>query len=317
MSEAPTGEPAAAPSIASCRLALVGAGLLWSVGGLFIKLLTSHPSWQVSALAITFYRSLFAALTLLPLVRGRRFPAARDTAVAVVLYLLLLGLYVASAQGTSAANAILLQYTAPLYALVLGCRFMGEPFQREDAIAIAVAVLGVGVLLVGNFTPGQEIPLAMGAASGLMFGLFLLALRKTRGCDPVAVTVANNAGVALCAGVILAVVSPRELAVPLRIAGGEHHLLAPLGLLAAMGAVQIGAPYVLLSMGLRRVPAAEAGLIALVEPLLTPLWVVLVVGERPTAATLLGGAVLLSALAVRYGLLRPRLTARITGSGGR
>lgn len=76
-----------------------------------------------------------------------------------------------------------------------------------------------------------------------------------------------------------------------------------------MGAVQIAAPYVLLSYGLRRVSGAEAGLIALVEPLLNPVWVVLLIGEQPTGSTLVGGALILAGLALRYTVFRGRAAA--------
>lgn len=297
------------------RLALVAAGVLWSMGGLFIKALTVNPDWQSSAVGITFHRSLFAALCLLPLLRGRAFPRLRDTGVAVVTYALLLGLYVSATQGTSAANAIFLQYTAPLYALVLGPKLFGEPFERSDVPALGLAMVGIGVLFFGNFNNGggaERLPLIMGAASGLMFGLFLLWLRRIREADPVAITAVNNGGVALLAALVLLVVRPEELTLVPRALLGETKLMVPALILALMGCLQIAAPYVLFSYGLRRVPSVEASLLALVEPLLNPVWVALFIHERPTGATLAGGGLILAALAARYTLFAP---ARKPGAG--
>lgn len=282
-----------------CRLALLAAGVLWSLGGVFIK------SLPVGALGITLYRSLFAALCLLPLLRGRKLPRLRDTAVAVLLYTLLLGLYVSSTQGTSAANAIFLQYTAPVYALLLGPRFFGDRLRREDAWAISVAMVGMGVLFVGNFRGGEQLPLLMGAGSGLMFGLFMLWLRRMRGEDPFCVTATNNFGVALVALLLAALFAPADLAlVPKALAGAPEW--RTLALLALMGGVQIAAPYVLFSYGLRRVTAAEAGLLALVEPLLNPVWVALGVREVPSWPTLVGGGLIVLALGARYTIFRER-----------
>jgi len=295
--------------LARYRLALLVAGILWSTGGFFIKWLSANPAWHASPLAITCYRALFAALALAPLLRGRKAPRLRDSLVAIVIYFLLLVLYVASNQGTSAANAIILQYTAPLWALALGPRFFGEPFQREDAVALSIAFAGMTVIFAGNFRDGQELALVMGAGSGLLFGLFLLWLRRLAHADPVAVTVVNNTGVALLAAVVLAFQHPAELLVLPRALSGEPALLAAVGVLALMGAVQIAAPYVLLSYGLRRVSGAEAGLIALVEPLLNPVWVVLLIGEQPTGSTLVGGALILAGLALRYTVFRGRAAA--------
>src|SRR5207247_2587855 len=138
-----------------------------------------------------------AALCLLPAVRGRKPARPADSLVAILLYTGLLALYVAATQGTSAANAIFLQYTAPLYAVALGPWLFHEPFRRADVWPLAVAMGGIGVLFFGNWTSAQQVPLLMGAGSGLMFGLFLLWLRRMRTADPVTVTALNNAGVAL------------------------------------------------------------------------------------------------------------------------
>lgn len=294
------------------RLALVAAGVLWSLGGLFIKTLTVNPAWQSSALGITYHRSLFAALCLIPLALARRprdsaqsfWPKPLDAAVAILFYVLLLGLYVAATQGTSAANAIFLQYTAPLYAAALSPWLLGERFLRADGIAIAAAMGGIAILFFGSFRGGEEGPLLMGLGSGLMFGLFLLWLRRIRHADPVAITTTNNVGVALLAGLALAVVRPAEVVLAPRALFGEPALLPVVITLAMMGIAQIALPYVLFSYGLQRVSSVEASLLALVEPVLNPVWVALFYGERPAPTTILGGAVIVLALALRYTLFR-------------
>jgi drug/metabolite transporter (DMT)-like permease len=165
-------------------------------------------------------------------------------------------------------------------------------------------MVGVGILFFGSFQGGERLPLVMGLGSGLLFGLFLLWLRHIRDSDPVAVTAVNNAGVALLAGFVLLFVHPQELLlVPRAFEGGAS--LKAAGLLALMGCIQIAAPYVLFSYGLQRIPAVEASLLALVEPLLNPVWVAIGVGEVPTLPTLIGGGLIVAALAARYTLFRP------------
>jgi DME family drug/metabolite transporter len=300
--------PDEAPIPARYRIALLAAGALWSLGGLFIKALSAHPAWHSSALGITFHRSLFAGLCLLPLLRGRRVPKAREIGVTILLYTGLLILYVASTQGTSAANAIFLQYTAPLYAAVLGPWFFHERFRRGDGVALAGSMAGIAVLFFGGFRGREQWPLVMGAGSGVMFGLLLLWLRRLRHADPVAVTCLNNLGVAALVAGALAVVRPQELALVPSALTVRPELLGVALPLALMGAVQIAAPYVLFSHGLRRVSSVEAGLLALVEPVLNPVWVALFYGERPTGATLVGGALIVASLAARYTLFpEPRV----------
>ncbi len=311
MPEAPRPMPHAdGPSLGQHRLAVVLAGVLWSTGGFFIKTLSANPAWHASALAITSYRSFFAALVLLPLLWGRKLPPLRESLVSIVIYFVLLVTYVAANQGTSAANAILLQYTAPLWALILGPLFFRERFQREDAFALVIAMAGMAVIFGGNFQGGEKIPLVMGLGSGLFFGIFLLWLRRLRGTDPISVTVINNFGVAVLGAFALAVLQPGELTAIPRALAGETAILPALGMLLLVGAVQIALPYVLLTWGLRKVNGTEAGLLALVEPLLNPIWVVFLIGERPTDYTLIGGALILLALLLRYTLFRVRKVTR-------
>lgn len=287
------------------RLALLVAGLLWSLGGLFIKHLSVHPAWQASALGITCYRSLFAALSLALFLRGRTPPKLIDGIAATVFYTLLLLTYVAATQGTSAANAIFLQYTAPLWALAFGPWLFREPFQRADAGALSAAMVGIGILFFGNFRGGEELPLILGASSGAMFGFYLLWLRRMRNADPLAVTALTNAGVALVSGIALLVVRPAE-ALLLPRAAVEPQLLPVALLLALMGCVQIAVPYVLLGIALKRISAVESSLLSLVEPVLNPVWVMLFFGEVPTSPTLVGGGLILLSLGARYTLFRPR-----------
>ncbi|MBI3910547.1 MAG: DMT family transporter [Armatimonadetes bacterium] len=294
--------------LATARLCLVVCAILFSLGGWFIKELTRL---SVSAPGIVFYRSAFAALCLAPLVRGRALPRLADWAIAVVLFTALLGLFVAATQGTSAANAIFLQYTAPLYVVLLGPYLLREPRRRADLATLALAITGIAVLFFGS--PGgprwQRDALAMGAASGLFFGLYLMWLRRLRYADPVAVTALNNAGCALLILPLLLAIRPAEIGLLPRALGGDGLAMRGALLLVLMGGVQIALPYTLMSAGLRRIASAEASLLTLVEPLLNPVWVWLAIGERPAAATVMGGSLILLALALRYTLLGER-TAR-------
>jgi drug/metabolite transporter (DMT)-like permease len=145
------------------------------------------------------------------------------------------------------------------------------------------------VLFFGNQGSTDALGLWMGLGSGAFYGLFLLWLRRLRYADPIAVTFVNCLGVAV-------VLSP--FASVLDVGGGD------LGLLALMGLVQFALPYVFFTTGLKLVRGSESSLIALAEPVLNPLWVLLLLGEEPTTATIVGGCIILSGLALRYSLLR-------------
>ena len=273
------------PPAQRARLQLLAGAVLWSSGGVFIKEI------HAGAASITVLRCLFSAAMLAPLARGRRFPRPLDMAVSIGLFAALLGLYVGATKATSAANAIFLQYTAPVYVIVLGPVLLRERLVARDVAAIALSLTGVAVLFAGNRGGADVDGLLMGLGSGAFYGLFLLWLRRLRYADPFAVTFANCLGVA----VLLAAV-PGVWDVGLR----------DLGLLVVMAAVQFALPYVLFSRGLQHVTSAEASLLALIEPVLNPVWVALIVGEKPSTATIIGGAIILLGLSARYTLLRPR-----------
>jgi drug/metabolite transporter (DMT)-like permease len=263
---------------------LVGA-VLWSTGGYFIKEI------DAGAVTITCYRCLFSAVWLLPFMPGRGLPRASDAVVSIALFTGLLALYVGSTKETTAANAIFLQYTAPIYVILLAPFLLNERLRSVDAIPIGICLAGIGILFFGNRGSDDATGLWMGLGSGVFYGLFLVWLRKMRYADPIAVTFVNCLGVAL-------VLAP--FASVLDVDGGT------LGLLALMALIQFAVPYVFFTTGLRYVGSAEASLIALIEPVLNPIWVFLLLGEEPSTATVVGGAVIIGGLALRYLFLRPK-----------
>jgi DME family drug/metabolite transporter len=265
------------------RLYLVAGAILWSTGGFFIKEI------DAGATSITFFRCLFAGLLLAPALRGRRFPRGPDMLVSIVLFGFLLGLYVGATKETTAANAIFLQYTAPLYVIAFAPALLGERLRSRDALPFVICLGGIAVLFIGNSGSGDVPGMLLGAGSGFFYGLFLLWLRRVRYADPIAVTFANCMGVALLF----------SFALLRRDVDGED-----LALLFIMGAVQFALPYLLFTRGLRDVESAEASLLALIEPVLNPIWVALFYGEQPTVGTVIGGAIIVAGLAVRYSIVR-------------
>jgi DME family drug/metabolite transporter len=274
------------------RLALLAAAVFWSLGGVFIKQIPA------GALAITFYRSLFAAIALLLMgaiappsrsSRAARIPPAREMAVSALLFAALLSAFVAATQITTAANAIILQYTAPIYVIALSALLLRETPCRADVGALALCMAGVAVIFFGSYRPGADARgLALGLASGAFFGLFILWQRRLRQADPILLPGLNNAGAALILACTIPWMGPVS----------RPALLA----LAVMGIVQIALPYWLFAWALKRVTGPEASLLTLIEPVLNPIWVALFVGETPSGATIVGGSLILLALALRYSL---------------
>src|SRR5438045_4973226 len=155
-------------------LFILAAALLWSTGGLFIK------ATPLGALELSFGRSLLAALTVALLTRREGFRVNAVTLVASVLYAALLLLFVIANKLTTAANAIFLQYTAPVYVLVLEPLMFKERFRWQDLFVVAACVCGMSLFFVGQLRPQDLEGNLTALGSGVCFALFLLLLRHQR-----------------------------------------------------------------------------------------------------------------------------------------
>lgn len=268
------------------RLLILVAALLWSLAGVFIKLLDLHP------LTIVFYRSLFASLVFLPFLKSSEFRFNAPIIVSVISYTAAITAFVSANKLTTAANAIVLQYTAPVLVYLFSRLVLGEKISTPNALALAVSMIGVGFISIDNAGEPEMPGVLLALLSGILFAVYMLNLQRLKEFNAIYLTWLNNV---VCAVLVLPFVK-----------GSLTLSTDQLLIVAIMGAVQLGLPYFLFSRGLQTIPLQEAALIALVEPVLNPLWVALTVGEIPSFATLVGGAMILAALAVRY--LRPLLS---------
>ncbi|HEX7616662.1 MAG TPA: EamA family transporter [Thermoanaerobaculia bacterium] len=260
-------------------LLIAAAALLWSTGGLAIKLV------PLSALGVAFWRSFISAIFLLVIFRPSRARWRHAAPSTVVVYALMILTFVSATKMTTAANAIFLQYTGPLYVLALAPFLLKEPFRKSDAAAVGVALVGMSFFFVGRLDPGALAGNLVAVASGLFFGLTVLLLRRDASGDAIPSVIAGNLAAA-------------ALALPF--AWGNLALDAKgIGLVLFLGIVQLGISYFLFVKGLKTVPATEASLIGMLEPMFNPLWAFLGLGERPSAWALLGGAIVLAAVAGR------------------
>jgi drug/metabolite transporter (DMT)-like permease len=262
------------------RLAILLAALLWSLAGVFIKFLEIHP------LTIVFYRSFFASLVFVPFLKSSEFRFNRPMLVSVISYTAAITAFVSANKLTTAANAIVLQYTAPVLVYLFSRLVLGEKISTSNALALTVSMVGVGMISVDNAGELEMSGVLLALLSGVLFAIYMVNLQRLREFSAIYLTWLNNL---VCALLVLPFVKAR-------LALSTDQLV----IVAIMGGVQLGLPYFLFSKGLRTIPLQEAALIALIEPVLNPVWVALTVGEIPSFATLMGGAMILAALAVRY-----------------
>ena len=262
-------------------LQLVACAALFSTGGAAIKACTL-TGWQVASL-----RSLVAALALaLFIPEARRLPHARVLLVAVA-YAATLILFVRATKLTTAASAIFLQSVAPLYVLALGHWLLGERVRRDHLAFMGAFAVGLLFLLSATpaavaSAPDPGLGNKLAAASGVTYAFTIVGLRQAAQRDR------GAAMSSLVLGNVFAFLAALPFAWPLASVGA-----ADVAVLIYLGVVQIGIAYLLMTRGMRHVPALEASLLLLVEPVLNPLWAWILQKEVPEAASLAGGAVIL------------------------
>jgi drug/metabolite transporter (DMT)-like permease len=259
---------------------VVAAAVLWSTGGLFIK-------WtSVSGLELSFGRSLLAAVTVAIFTRHEGFGLNRVTAIASLLYAALLVLFVLATKQTTAANAIFLQYTAPVYLLILEPLIYKEKFRRRDLIVVIACVAGMSLFFVGKLRPQDVTGNILALASGLCFACYFLLLRHStaRAVNRASSVIYGNLLVVLIA-------APAGLSA---LSGMTAHDAMSI---IYLGVVQIGLAYTLFTVAMARgVRSLDAGIVGYIEPVLNPIWVFLVLGERPTKWALVGGTIIVVAV---------------------
>lgn len=260
-------------------LLLIAAALCWSMGGLLIKSI----AWP--ALAVAGGRGIIAALFLMAASRPLRFHFSRPQIVGAIAYAGCTVTFCMATKLTTAANAILLQYTAPVWVALFGAWFLHERATRADWITIAVVTSGMALFFADGLELANLLGNTLAIVSGVCFAIMAIALRKQKDGSPVESIILGNL-LAFCIGL------PWILRAP---------ALPPVGwtALAVLGTVQLGVSYWLFSRAIKHVTALESLIIPVIEPILNPLWVLIVLHEKPAPLALVGGSIVLAAVTLR------------------
>ncbi len=277
--------------IRSPRAGIIVGALLFSTGGVAIKA-ASLTGWQLAS-----FRSGVAALFLAAVLPRTLAAISWRVMLVGTAYAATLVLFVLANRLTTGANAIYLQSTSPFFLVLLAPLLLNERPGRRDIAPLVCVVLGLVLVLAGADQPVATAPdpgLGNGLAlvSGLTYALLLIGFRWLGRADghpdaPVASVIAGNA---------LACVATLTFALPV-----VDFSAADLGAVLFLGVVQIGVAYVLVTRGMREVPALDASLLLLVEPALNPIWTWALLGERPTALAVMGGVAIAVGTVVRAG----------------
>jgi drug/metabolite transporter, DME family len=260
------------------------AVLLWSSGGLLIKM-TSITGYEVN-----LGRSFFAAITVALLTKFAALKADRHTFFAAIIYAGILSTCAVAYKMTTAANAIFLQYTAPIYILVLAPFILKEKFKVADLITVAVCLLGMSLFFVdakpSTLAPNPFWGNILSLLSGACLGIYILLLRHPK-------MLQQNPASSVFYGNVFAMVVMIPFVLPKLSPWTNLDLFA----VVVAGVFQIGLAYYLFTLGIRNgVKSFDASIIGFIEPLLNPVWVFLQLGEKPSPWALVGGLIIITAV---------------------
>lgn len=274
--------------------AIALAALLWSTGGVFIKEV-SLDAWSIS-----LWRSLFGCLTIWAIYtfnRKRIEHGVREPWFTPQLWLtsfffaLLLVLFVIATKLTTSANAIFLQYTAPIYVLFAEPILSKTKLKPRDLIFVFVSTCAMGLFFVGKLDVHSFWGNLAALASGVAFATFALLLKHERASEALRWR-------SVIVGHAMIVIAMAVLAITGFTSPMPHHT-SEIWMLLFLGVVQIGIAYTFFTFGIGHVRAIDATLISMIEPVLNPIWVFIGVGEQPTYWAIVGGAIILGVVAIR------------------
>ncbi|MCB9136842.1 MAG: DMT family transporter [Caldilineaceae bacterium] len=259
-------------------LYLLIAVIGFSTSGVLVKLTT------LDALALTAGRSIVAGAVFWAYLGRPHFARSIAQVGGGLAFVGAQVFFVAATQLTSAANAILLQYTAPIYVAVFGFWFLGERVRRLDWAAMLVIGAGMAFFFAGDLTQSGLLGNVYAILSGVSLAWLVLFMRKQKDGSPLETVLVGSIFAALLGAPSL-----------LRSTPTMNDWL----IILFLGVVQLGIPFILYSLAIRRLEAVEAILIQALEPILNPIWVFLAIDERPSRQALLGGALVLTAVTGR------------------
>lgn len=259
-------------------LMMAATASLWSIAGLLIKVIDWHP------IAIAGVRSLIASLVILAFLRKPKIHWSFPQVAAAVANAVTMLLFVVANKTTTAANAILLQYTAPVFTAFIGAALLKEKTRLEHWVSILFVMVGMTIMFANKLDGGQFFGDAIALMSAVTFSLYIVFMRMQKEGSPLE---SNLMSQWIAAGVCLTV----SLFLPM-----PQFTQKSVAAILVLGIVQIGIPSILIAFAIRRISAVSANLIAVIEPVLNPVWVFLFLGEYPGMNTIIGGAVILLAV---------------------
>mgnify|MGYP001295891612 CR=1 FL=1 len=259
-------------------LMLAVTAAMWSIGGLLIKMVDASP------LSIAGARAAITSIVLLTYLRKPKFNWSLPQVGAAISSSATAILFITATKTTTAANAILLQSTAPIYVAIFGFWLLKEKTTKYDWLTVAVVMGGMGLFFVENLSTEGLLGNFCALLSGISYAFFVIFMRMQKDGSPLES--------ALLANIITALIGLPFLCRSVPSTSGWLFLLI-------LGVFQLGIPHILYSSAIKKATALEAVLISIVEPILNPVLVFLALGEAPGIYALLGGAIVLVSITLK------------------
>ena len=285
------------------RWLVVLAALLWSTSGFFAKA-PWFDDWpqETRGVALTFWRAVFAAATVMPFVRR---PTFRPAMIPMSLcFTAMVYSFIVAMVAGSETTTIWLQYVGPAWVAVGGLLGLGDRPQRRDAVMLGLSVLGILVIVSMEFTIGGGVvsawPVGLALFSGLMYAGVMLSIRHLRGVNVAWIGLVNHL---VCVALLLPLVMGQT---------SMPHGVQWIALFA-LGAVQLAIPYMLFAWAVREIESNEASLITLIEPLAVPVWTYLAWRNHlsyryPDWWVMIGAALIAAGFIWRYAIAKRSAT---------
>ncbi|WP_419823114.1 DMT family transporter [Anoxybacterium hadale] len=258
---------------------MVTCAILWSTAGILIKFLPWNP------MVIAGTRSLISAAIYMIYMRyeGIHFVVNRSSVFGGVALSGTFLFFIAANKLTTSANAIVLQYSAPIFILIISALLFHQRFRRGDILAVAVTSVGISLFFLDQLSGGYLLGNLMGIAAGISFAFMFVITGRADG---------DERG----SGILLGHLITAVIGIPFLFFYETPFTMVNLAVILAMGIFQLGIPYILYGLAIRKCSPLACSLISAVEPLLNPVWVFLFDGEAPGFYALVGGAVVIGAV---------------------
>ena len=262
----------------TAMLMMAACAVLWSLGGIFIKLISWHP------LLISGGRSLIAAAVVGLYMAWKKIPVkvCRYSVAAGISLCLCLLFFVVANKLTTAANAIVLQYTAPIFILLVNALFFGQKLRKKEVLAVLGTMAGTVLFFLDQLSPGNLLGNLLAILAGMFLGSMFAIVGQAGGDDSVRMS-----------GILFAHILTALLGIPMGLPATTSCSGWEILYILILGVLQLGIPYVLYALASRDCPPLACSLIGMLEPLLSPVWVLIFAHEIPGVFALLGACVII------------------------